>query len=110
RYYIVIIKPDIHISTAEAYQSIIPQTPRVDLWATIRLPIQEWKYHMVNDFELGIFQKYPLIEKIKYALYEKGALYAAMSGSGSAVYGVFENEVQLDELAALGKIYYPVEL
>ncbi len=109
-YYIVIVKPDIHISTSEAYQCIIPQTPPVDLRQAIQLPIQEWKYHLVNDFELGIFQKYPHIEKIKHALYEKGALYAAMSGSGSAVFGIFEEEINLDDMAALGKVYYPVEL
>ncbi len=109
-YYIVIIKPDIHISTSEAYQCIIPQTPTVDLRRAIHLPIQEWKYHIINDFELGIFEKYPKIEKIKHTLYERGALYAAMSGSGSAVFGIFEEEINLDDMAALGKVYYPVEL
>ncbi|NGM61872.1 4-(cytidine 5'-diphospho)-2-C-methyl-D-erythritol kinase [Sphingobacterium sp. SGG-5] len=109
-YCIVIIKPDIHISTVEAYRSVIPQRPTVDLREAMRLPIQEWKYHIVNDFELGIFQKYPHIEKIKYTLYEKGALYAAMSGSGSAIFGIFEEEPYLEDLNSLGRIYYPVEL
>lgn len=109
-YFIVIIKPDIHISTAEAYQNVSPQTPKVDLKRAIQLPIQEWKFHIVNDFELGIFQKYPNIESIKHALYEHGALYASMSGSGSALFGIFEEPVNLDELAHLGKIYYPIEI
>ena len=109
-YYMVIVKPDIHISTAEAYSSIMPQTPTVDLRRAIQLPVQEWKYHLVNDFELGIFEKYPLIEKIKHTFYEKGALYAAMSGSGSAVFGIFEEEVNLDDMGDLGRVYYPVEL
>lgn len=109
-YQIVIVKPDIHISTAEAYQNIIPQTPRIDLERILQLPIQEWKYHLINDFELGLFEKYPKIEKIKHSLYEHGALYASMSGSGSAIYGIFEEEVDLSNLKALGQVYYPVDL
>lgn len=109
-YFIVIIKPDVHISTVEAYQNVHPQIPQVDLKRVIQLPIQEWKYHLVNDFELGIFQKYPIIEKIKHSLYEQGALYASMSGSGSAVFGIFEEEVNLDSLRPLGQIYYPVDI
>lgn len=109
-YYIVVVKPQIHISTAEAYQHIMPQSPVVDLRRAIQLPIQEWKYNLVNDFELGLFEKYPQIAQIKHALYEKGAVFAAMSGSGSAVFGIFENEVNLRELESLGKVYYPVDL
>lgn len=110
KYFIVIIKPEIHISTAEAYSNITPQIPKVDLRRAIQLPIQEWKYYISNDFEIGIFEKYPEIQTIKHKLYEKGALYALMSGSGSAVYGIFEEEVVLDDLQSLGKIYYPTEL
>ena len=109
-YFIAIIKPDIHISTAEAYASITPQIPKVDLKRAIQLPIQEWKYHITNDFELGIFEKYPLIQDIKRKLYEKGALYACMSGSGSSVFGIFEEKINLDDLNTLGKVYYPTEL
>lgn len=109
-YYIVVVKPDIHVSTAEAYANITPQIPQVDLKRAIQLPIQEWKYHITNDFELGIFEKYPLIREIKQKLYEKGALYAAMSGSGSAVFGIFEDNVTLDDLEHMGKLFYPVEL
>ncbi len=109
-YFIAIIKPDIHISTVEAYQCVMPQTPALDLKRAIQLPMQEWKYHLVNDFEIGVFERYPKIEKIKHALYEKGAIYAAMSGSGSAVYGIFAEAVDLDELKALGMVYYPVDL
>lgn len=109
-YFIVILNPGIHISTQEAYDNVIPQKPSSDLKRAIQLPIQEWKYHIVNDFELGIFNKYPAIGQLKHKLYEEGALYAAMSGSGSSVFGIFETEVNLDHLAALGKIYYPVDL
>jgi len=111
KYRIIVIKPEIHISTAEAYQHIIPQTPTIDIQHVLRLPIQEWKYHLTNDFELGLFQQYPLIEKIKHKLYKSGALYASMSGSGSAVFGIFEEEeTDLSGMEDLGKIYYPIEL
>ncbi len=109
-YFIVIIKPDIHISTAEAYQNVIPQMPTSDLRRAIQLPIQEWKYHIINDFELGIFEKYPLIGALKNKLYEEGALYASMSGSGSSVFGIFEKSIDLNHLTSYGKIYYPVDL
>lgn len=108
--FIVIIKPDVHISTAEAYQNVSPQTPISDLKRAIQLPIQEWKYHIINDFELGIFEMYPLIGELKNSLYEAGALYASMSGSGSSVFGIFEQSVELKHLSSFGKIYYPIEL
>lgn len=109
-YFVVVVKPEIHISTVEAYAHVIPQTPKVDLRRAVRLPMQEWKFHLINDFELGIFEKYPEIAQIKHELYQRGAIYAAMSGSGSAVYGIFQQEVNLDELNELGKVYYPVDL
>lgn len=109
-YFIVVIQPDIHISTAEAYQCVVARTPSMDLRRAIRLPVQEWKYHITNDFEIGIFEKYPIIEEIKHALYEKGAIYAAMSGSGSAVFGIFDQAIELNELNALGTVYYPIDL
>ena len=109
-YYIVIIKPEIHISTVEAYTNVKPQISDVDLREAIKLPIQEWKYYIRNDFEDGIFEKYPIIKDIKLKLYENGALYASMSGSGSAVYGIFEEPIKLEGFDNLGKIYYPVEL
>ncbi|MCA5006377.1 4-(cytidine 5'-diphospho)-2-C-methyl-D-erythritol kinase [Sphingobacterium bovistauri] len=110
QYFIVIVKPEIHISTAEAYSNITPQIPKVDLKRAIQLPIQEWKYYISNDFEIGIFDKHPIIQQVKNLLYEKGALYASMSGSGSAVYGIFEEKINLDDLSHLGKIYYPTEI
>ncbi|WP_164112120.1 MULTISPECIES: 4-(cytidine 5'-diphospho)-2-C-methyl-D-erythritol kinase [Sphingobacterium] len=109
-HFIAVVKPEIHISTAEAYGHVIPQLPKVDLRRAIQLPMQEWKFHLVNDFELGIFERYPQVALIKYELYQRGAIYAAMSGSGSAVYGIFPEQVNLDELSEMGKVYYPVDL
>lgn len=109
-YSVVIIRPDAFISTAEAYQAVIPKKPEVDLKRAIRLPIQEWKYHILNDFELGIFKKYPYIQNIKAKLYEEGAIYASMSGSGSAVFGIFETLPEKTVFEHLGQVFYPVDL
>jgi 4-diphosphocytidyl-2-C-methyl-D-erythritol kinase len=95
--FIVLIKPDIHVSTAEAYAGIHPLEPSKNLRDVLeRRPISEWKNLVTNDFEESIFKKYPLLYTIKENLYACGALYASMSGSGSAVFGIFENEVNVD--------------
>lgn len=109
-YFIVVLDPGIFISTAEAYSRVTYQTPKFDLLQAIQLPIQEWKYYIINDFELGLFEKYPSLGKLKNKLYEEGALYAAMTGSGSAVYGIFESSINLDHLSDLAKLYYPIDL
>ena len=109
-YKIVVIKPDIHISTAEAYSNVSPMIPEVDLRKAIELPIQEWKFHIKNDFEISLFEKYPLIGGIKAKLYEHGAIYASMSGSGSSVFGIFNDLKGLEDLNKYGKVYFPAEL
>ncbi|WP_426791373.1 4-(cytidine 5'-diphospho)-2-C-methyl-D-erythritol kinase [Sphingobacterium sp. WOUb80] len=109
-YHIAVIMPNIHISTAEAYAGVQPKAPEVNLEEAIRLPIQEWKFHIRNDFEEGIFEHYPLLKEIKEALYQKGAIYAAMSGSGAAIYGIFWEKADLSDLAKYGRIYHPAKL
>lgn len=109
-YSIVVIKPDAFVSTAEAYRSVVPKLPEIDLRRAIQLPIQQWKYHIVNDFELGIFKQYPYIQDIKAKLYEEGAIYASMSGSGSAVFGLFESLPDKGAFESLGRVFFPVEL
>lgn len=109
-YYLVVINPNIHISTVEAYNGVVPKRPEFDLRSIIKLPIQEWKYYLNNDFELTIFEQFPKIKELKDAMYSSGALYAAMSGSGSSVYGIFEHPVVLDELKVFGDIFYPIDL
>lgn len=110
KYFIVVIKPEVHISTKEAYENMVPQPTNVDLRAVMKLPIQEWKYYLKNDFETAMCAKYPEIEDIKLQLYEAGALYASMSGSGSSVFGIFKNAVNVDYLLKFGKIYYPTNI
>ena len=94
-YILYIIKPDIFVSTKEAYSSIIPAKPSIPLREILQMSVKEWKQYLTNDFEPVIFQKYPIIAEIKAYLYAQGAVYAAMSGSGSAVFGLFENEVNI---------------
>ena len=95
-YYLIIVKPDVHVSTQEAYARIIPQSPQESIRDMIRCPVETWKNRLVNDFEAGVFARFPEIKTIKQKLYEKGAVYASMSGSGSSVFGVFEMPERLE--------------
>ena len=94
-YNIVLVKPDVFVSTKEAYSLIIPQSPEFSLREIIKKPVSEWKKYMKNDFEKSVFSKYPEIENIKNKLYEMGALYASMSGSGSSVFGIFKDTTDI---------------
>jgi len=91
-YYIVIIKPDFSISTPEAFKNIIPKYPEISLKELIQFPVSEWKDKIINDFETGLFKTYPLLANLKQKLYDEGALYASMSGSGSTLYGIFKEK------------------
>ncbi|WP_166334179.1 4-(cytidine 5'-diphospho)-2-C-methyl-D-erythritol kinase [Sphingobacterium chungjuense] len=104
-YHIVVVKPPIHISTAEAYQNVSIRTAQVDLREAIQLPVQEWKYHIKNDFEEGLFRHHSEIQELKSALYDSGCLYASMSGSGSAVYGLFDSAPDLRKLQSFGTVF-----
>ena len=88
----IVVKPNIFVSTKEAYNNIAPKQPKMSLKEIVKLPIQEWRNYMHNDFETSIFKKYPAIAEIKQTLYNKGALYASMSGSGTSVYGFFDKK------------------
>jgi 4-diphosphocytidyl-2-C-methyl-D-erythritol kinase len=95
RYFIVLVNPQIHVGTAEAYAGIRPKQPEYAIKETLDLPIHEWKHRLSNDFEITVCARYPAIAEIKEVLYTQGALYASMSGSGSTVYGIFEEEKDL---------------
>lgn len=96
-YQLVIIKPEIHIGTAEAYAGVIPNVKSNSIKNIIETPISNWRSQLKNDFEQYIFQKSPEIEKIKNTLYKYGATYASMSGSGSSVFGLFEKQTDLSQ-------------
>jgi len=95
-YFIILVKPKVHISTSEAYRNVTPAKPVISLKDLIRQPIENWKDRLVNDFEKTIFEKFTVIKNIKTKLYKYGAVYASMSGSGSTVYGIFKEEKNLD--------------
>ena len=94
-YFICIVKPSVSVSTVEAYKMVKPRKPQVAVLSAIQQPLEKWKDLITNDFEEPLFKKYPAIENIKKKLYEVGALFALMSGSGSAVYGIFSMEINL---------------
>lgn len=91
-YHIAIVKPDIPIPTSEAFRNIKPQHPAISCEKAILEPIENWKNMLSNDFEKSIFGLHPELPAIKNKLYELGATYAQMSGSGSSVFGIFKNE------------------
>ena len=98
-YYLVLVKPDIFVSTKDAFANIIPTQPTQSLKEIIRMPVETWRATMKNDFEDSVFQKFPEIAAIKDKLYDLGAVYASMSGSGSSVYGIFREQVEfVDEI------------
>lgn len=90
-YSMLIVWPGIHSNTAQAYQKIKPEQPAMRCEEICALPLHEWKQYLKNDFESAILSSHPELNSIKELLYEKGALYASMSGSGSALFGIFEN-------------------
>jgi len=88
-FYLVLLFPGIHISTAEAYAGVKPGIPEESLETLVARPIEEWKNLIINDFETHLGPKIPLIPELKSELYGAGALYASLSGSGSSLYGIF---------------------
>ncbi len=96
-YDLLLVKPDIAVPTAEAYSLVKPAYPEIPLSEVVKMPVEEWKNYMKNDFEPSVFARHPEIAQIKHRLYEAGALYASMSGSGSSLYGVFRNLPDLSD-------------
>jgi 4-diphosphocytidyl-2-C-methyl-D-erythritol kinase len=89
-YEIKVINTGIHISTKEAFSEIVCDNTNNSLQNLVFLPIEQWKYSITNDFEKNIFNKYPKIKESKQKLYDSGAIYSSMTGTGSAVYGLFK--------------------
>ena len=91
-YKLIIVNPGIHIDTKWAFSNITPTYPPVSVKEIIAQPIESWKEHLQNDFELPVFAEHADIQKIKEDLYNTGAVYASLSGSGSTVYGIFKKD------------------
>lgn len=94
-YYLVLVKPDVHVSTAEAYAHVACQRWQVPLMEVMAMPLEKWRHYLVNDFEASVFVAHSELATIKQQLYDAGAIYAAMSGSGSTLYGVFKTKPEL---------------
>jgi len=90
-YSFLLVNPGIHISTAQAFSRCRPHDGGPPLRSLITRPIQQWRDSITNDFEFPLFGEFPVLREIKETLYSRGALYAALSGSGSCLYGIFEN-------------------
>lgn len=90
-YKMLVVRPNIPVSTKEAFSLITPQVPKKNCLDIVRQPIETWKDELVNDFERSVFAIHPEIGRLKEMMYEQGAVYAAMSGSGSSVFGLFSD-------------------
>jgi len=91
-YKILLINPGILINTSAAYTQMDPRVPIKKIRQIIQQPVETWREELVNDFEKPVFENYPLLKKIKESLYDNGAVYAAMTGSGSTLYGIFKKQ------------------
>lgn len=90
--YLVIVKPDVSMSTKEAYSMIKPRRPDICCEDVLTMPMAEWKMYLTNDFEPPVFSKHPLLGEIKQQLYDAGAIYAQMSGSGTSLFGLYKEK------------------
>lgn len=97
-YQIMIVKPNVFVSTREAFSNIRPHHPEYPVKEVIKRPVTEWKDTLINDFEASVFPQHPIIREIKEELYRQGAIYASMSGSGSSVFGLFASGSSLPEI------------
>ena len=97
-YKLLLVKPDIFVSTRDAFAQIKPKRPTISLKEVAKMPIEAWKTYMVNDFEESVFPQFPAIANIKALLYDMGAIYASMSGSGSSVFALFKGDATLPKV------------
>lgn len=107
---IVVVKTDDSVSTKEAYSGITPQMPPMNIRDIVKLPVSEWKRHLTNDFERHIFISHPAIADVKQRLYDLGADYASMSGSGAAVFGIFSTTPQFGADSFPGCFFWKGEM
>ena len=108
KYKIVLVMPPTHVSTAEAYRGVKPAPVKTTLYELIDLPIAQWKKHIKNDFEESVFKNHIMIRGVKAALYQAGALFASMSGSGASVFGIFETLPDLKHLEEDNQVFYDI--
>jgi 4-diphosphocytidyl-2-C-methyl-D-erythritol kinase len=105
-YKIVVVMPRVYVSTSEAYGGVKSAPVEQSLMELIYKPVNEWKNFVKNDFETSVFKNHPVIRGVKVALYEAGAIYASMSGSGASVFGIFAQTPNLYELEKTNQVFY----
>ena len=93
--WLVVVKPEEGVSTAEAYGGVKPAMPAISLEESLQLPVEQWQGRVKNDFEPHIFEAHPAIASLKQMLLSAGAVYASMSGSGSALFGLFRKRPEI---------------
>lgn len=101
-WFLAIVRPDIPVSTREAFSLVVPHRSRRNCRDVVSQPIETWRGQLTNDFEKSVFALHPELGKVKNHLYDMGAVYAAMSGSGSSLFGLFRNPVGLEDFAGEG--------
>ena len=99
-YTIALIHPGIHIATSWAFQQLSPCVKEKSILTIIKQPIETWKAELINDFEAPVFKAHPELEAFKNNLYEQGAIYASMSGSGSSLFGIFPKGTKIESPTA----------
>jgi 4-diphosphocytidyl-2-C-methyl-D-erythritol kinase len=103
---LMLVCPDLHVSTARAYQMIEPRETGISPKEILRLPVTDWRNRLVNRFEEAVFSLHPELKWLKKEIYELGAVYASMTGSGSAFYGIFEDELPEETPSTVaGEVY-----
>lgn len=90
-YWLVVVKPAVYVSTRDAFAGVTPRPGNIDLRTIAEIPIADWQDVVVNDFEASIFPKFPELARIKERLIRNGAVYASMTGSGSSIYGIYDD-------------------
>lgn len=108
KYKIVLVMPPTQVSTGEAYRGVKPTPIKTTLFELIDLPVAQWKSYIKNDFEESVFKNHIMIRGAKSALYQAGALFASMSGSGASVFGIFETIPDLSHLEDENKVFYDI--
>ena len=101
-WHLAVVRPDIPVSTKEAFSLIVPQYPTRNCRDIVMQPVETWRDNLTNDFERSVFAIHPELGKVKEQLYEQGAVYAAMSGSGSSLFGLFREPISLDAFQSEG--------
>ncbi|MDR0973925.1 MAG: 4-(cytidine 5'-diphospho)-2-C-methyl-D-erythritol kinase [Prevotellaceae bacterium] len=96
-YGLLVVCPNVFVSTREAFAQVHPALPATDIREIIRRPVNEWRDALTNDFEQSVFPQYPALAALKQELYNQGAAYASMSGSGSSIYALFAPNAEIPQ-------------